>query len=94
MGTDSGTPTKQREIKWDKKTLAARAWYTAGRMVDFCCSTCGANSIDMADKCSAPLDVPCPGFLGIEAVHAEFERNYHAIVNDGAKASAPGEGER
>jgi len=62
---------KQFSPKW----MAARAWYTAGRTFEWQCPTCGANSLTMADKCSAPLEEACPGFERVEEVHKEFEAN-------------------
>lgn len=30
------------------------------------CDRCGCNLDTFADKCSAPLDEPCPGFMAID----------------------------
>lgn len=60
--------------------LRDRAWYTAGRLIDWTCPTCGATGLDMADKCKAPLEQPCAGFVRTEEVHAEFERNWARLT--------------
>ena len=62
-----------------QKWLAARAWYTAGRMYVWECPRCGASSLTMADKCSAALDDPCPGFTETEAIYKEFAAHYEAF---------------
>jgi hypothetical protein len=38
------------------------------------CSDCGATLDTYADKCSAPLDVPCLGFLAIEGFRLHVRR--------------------
>jgi hypothetical protein len=63
-----------------ERRLRARAWYTAGRMMDWYCPRCGANSETMADKCSADLADPCPGFQRTEEVHKEFEQKHDALI--------------
>jgi hypothetical protein len=50
-----------------------------GKIERFCgdeviCSRCGANLNSYADKCSAPLDDPCFGFLVIEGLRLHFRR--------------------
>lgn len=62
-----------------EKRMAARAWYTAGRMMDWKCSRCGASILTMADVCRADLEDPCPGFVRTEEVHSEFAANYDAF---------------
>lgn len=69
-------------MKYDKKKLTERAWYTAGRMVDWKCPRCGANGTTMADMCAAPIDQPCPGFARTVEVHREYEENRAAIVGE------------
>jgi hypothetical protein len=72
------TKTKTQQ---QKENLGARAWYTAGRMMDWKCPECGATGLDMHNVCAAPLARPCPGFTRTEEVHQEFERNHDALVN-------------
>jgi hypothetical protein len=60
----------------------ARAWYTAGRMFDWRCPQCGANSVDMAEKCSADLSSLCPGFERTEECYQEFEKNYRKMTGN------------
>jgi hypothetical protein len=38
------------------------------------CSRCGATLDDYADKCSAPLESPCPGFLLVEGARLHIRR--------------------
>lgn len=70
------TATKQQQAQ---KYLAARAWYTSGRLVEWTCPRCGSAGSDIADKCAAPLDDPCHGFLRIEELHKEFAENYDKL---------------
>lgn len=63
-----------------EKRMAARAWYTAGRMMEWKCSRCGANSLTMADACTADLDQACPGLMKTEEIHSEFAANYDAFL--------------
>lgn len=77
------TTTKQQKFK---QRHAARQWYAAGRMIDWQCPRCGGNSMTLADKCRAPLDDPCPGFLRTEEVYREFEANYAALVGETGNA--------
>lgn len=72
MGMPSNSKAAQ---KW----LYARAWYTAGRMYCWDCPRCGASGLTMADKCSAELDDPCPGFTETEVMHKEFATHYEAL---------------
>lgn len=58
----------------------ARAWYTAGRMFDWRCPQCGASSVDMAERCSADLSDPCPGFQRTEECYQEFEQHFNAMA--------------
>ncbi|MDX2265418.1 MAG: hypothetical protein NW215_10650 [Hyphomicrobiales bacterium] len=64
----------------EKMMRDRRAWFTSGRMFGYVCPRCLATGVNMADKCSARLDDPCPGFQAIEAAHKEFAENYNAIV--------------
>lgn len=70
--------SRTRKQQFEKR-MAARAWYTAGRMVDWKCSRCGASSLTMADACTADLAEPCPGFVRTEEVHSEFAANYDVL---------------
>ena len=67
--------------EFDKKWMAARAWYTAGRTADWQCERCGATSNNMPDRCPAPLDDQCPGFVRLEEVHREFLGAWRSLVN-------------
>lgn len=59
--------------------MTARAWYTAGRLVDWRCPRCGCNSLTMTDGCPAKISDLCPGFERTEEVHREFEDNYETL---------------
>lgn len=73
------TQTKKQAMQ---ERIGARAWYTAGRMIDWSCPRCGASSLDMATRCAAPLNEPCPGFVQTEKMYEEFERNYNALLDN------------
>ena len=66
--------------KAEEQKLKYRAWYTAGRMFDWRCPRCGANSVTMADECSADLADPCPGFVRTEEVYGEFASVMPALL--------------
>lgn len=72
-----------KPIRWDRRTLAAKAWFVAGRTLDFRCPRCGATGVTMADQCTAALAERCPGFEALEKAHGEFEENYHVIIDGG-----------
>lgn len=45
-------------------------------LADHCiCSRCGAALPTYADKCNAPLDAPCPGFLTVEGARLHLRRS-------------------
>jgi hypothetical protein len=73
----------KKPVNWDHKTLHARAWFVAGRALDFSCARCGATGVTMADRCTASLPSQCPGFEVQEKAHQEFEENYQTIVDGG-----------
>lgn len=77
--TRKNRPDMQR---FDKKWMAARAWYTAGRMIDWKCPRCGASAVNMADDCIADLADPCPGFARTEEVHQEFEKLQPVLMSE------------
>ena len=70
-----------KSIRWDRKTLAAKAWFVAGRTLDFKCPRCSATGITMADQCRADLAERCAGFEALEKAHEEFAENYHALID-------------
>ena len=37
------------------------------------CSRCDATCADYSEKCSAPADEPCPGFLAVEGAYQHIE---------------------
>ena len=63
-----------------KERRLARAWFAAGRLLDATCERCGCRIAEMADKCTADLDDPCPGFNAVEVAHTEFEQNFKLIT--------------
>lgn len=40
------------------------------------CTRCGATLDTYADKCSADLSDPCPGFMSIEFAKQTFNKSY------------------
>lgn len=38
------------------------------------CDRCGTTTQQMAEKCTAALDDPCPGFMRYDAVRTKYER--------------------
>lgn len=55
-----------------KKSESARVESYLGR--DVICSRCDATLGTYADKCRAPVEMPCPGFLLIEGVRLHIRR--------------------
>ena len=43
------------------------------------CTRCGATLATYADKCSAALDDPCPGFVTIEDVRLPITRRIYGL---------------
>lgn len=68
-----------------KERRLARAWFVSGRLFEATCQRCGCRLVEMADKCTAQLADPCPGFVAIEAAMAEFEKNFDYITSGGEK---------
>jgi hypothetical protein len=66
-----------------KDRMLARSWFVSGRLFDTTCTRCGCRIVEMADKCPAKLDDPCPGFAAVEAAMGEFEKNFD-YIKDGA----------
>jgi hypothetical protein len=54
--------TLKQEREYVKATLAGKC----------ICDKCGCTLDDYAERCAAPLGDPCPGFLAVAAVMAEF----------------------
>lgn len=69
---------------------ADRAALAAGRkanIIDYfgdrhICDRCGASISSYSDKCSAPLDDPCEGFLAIEDMLTQVKAARRAIVHE------------
>ena len=58
----------------------ARAWFVSGRLLATKCTRCGCDIVEMAEKCSAALDDPCPGFQAVEGAMAEFDTSFERIT--------------
>jgi ribosomal protein L40E len=73
----------KKPVYWSRQALFARAWFVAGRTLDFTCRRCGATGVTMADKCNSDLAERCPGFEAQEKAHQDFEENYQTIIDGG-----------
>jgi len=77
-------------MKWTKKTLAARAWFAAGRLFEKKCPKCGESMSEIADKCTAEIDELCPGYWAVETAYREFENNYSRLMGQGRATAEEG----
>lgn len=74
----------QTKAQKSKTRAMQRAWFVSGRIFGFQCAKCGSMGPDIADKCNAPLDEPCPGFLAMEAAGKEFDGNITRLLGEAA----------